>query len=164
MKKILLSVAAIALLFAACNKEDKNDTKTRTEYLTSGNWYVHSDKDIQTAPTDTTYDYIADSSYAPCDLDDFIKFNTDGTVVFDEGASKCSSLDPQSFSASWEFINNEQDIAVTFGDSTSTIKDTFHVSALDDNTFSMNSPYEYTSGGVTYKGDNITTYKHEPLQ
>jgi hypothetical protein len=104
---VILSVAVIA----GCKKDDnKNNAVTKTQLLTSGGWKLTSDY------YDPSVDYDGNGTkenevinfYSPCDKDDVLTFKTNGTVVSDEGATKCDPTDPQIISTTnWRFSDNE---------------------------------------------------------
>ena len=48
-----------------------------------------------------------------CTKDDLTKFNSDGTVNFDEGATKCDSGDPQTTYGTWSFNSDQTVLSVT---------------------------------------------------
>lgn len=109
---IILSVA----VFAACKKDDnKNSSKTKTQLLTSGSWKQTSI--FFTPAIDWNQDGHAENEvldlYSPCDRDDLMTFKTDGTVVHDEGATKCDPSDPQIVETTkWKFTDNESKIVI----------------------------------------------------
>jgi hypothetical protein len=109
---IILSAAVIT----GCKKDDsKASNKTKTELLTTGSWKQTS---IYFSPA---VDWDGDGHtenevlnlYSPCDRDDLMIFKTNGTVVSDEGASKCDPSDPQIIeTTSWKFSDNETKIVI----------------------------------------------------
>lgn len=112
MKKILLfTVLSIALVsISACSKSDdnttapptNNDPPTKTELLTrSGGWKM-SGLLLNGA---TFFDV-----FPACTKDDLIKFTADFNVLTDEGATKCASTDPQTYTEKWSFADNETKI------------------------------------------------------
>ena len=114
MKQVLLACICILAISAGCKK---GDSKSRTELLAQASW-KYAD-----AGLDANRDGTIDSPVPPgflqdCDLDNTITFNTNGTGVVDEGASKCDPSNPQSEPFSWTFKNNEQVITfsnISFG-------------------------------------------------
>lgn len=98
MSKIII-VLISCLGLAACKKEA---TTSRTYLLTAKNWRV-------TAATHTTtvngQSVVTDdyATYPACDCDDYLKFNSDNSVVRDQGALKCDASAPQTYSAHWHF-------------------------------------------------------------
>jgi len=61
--------------------------------------------------TGTTNDMFA--MMEDCEKDDTNKFNTDKTVVTDEGATKCDSSNPQKTTSTWSFNADETVLTIT---------------------------------------------------
>jgi hypothetical protein len=76
MKKILLLLAVSAFTFIGCKKEKKKTTK---EILTSKTWGAGSAKINGNVV-----------KFDDCELDNTVKFSTDGIVTEDPGTVKCS--------------------------------------------------------------------------
>ncbi len=108
MKKILFTAIVLSSFFVGCKKkEDKPATaQTRTQLLTANNWTLTAIV-ISTPgePDDNIFAIIED-----CFKDNFIKYNTNFTVVTDEGATKCDPNFPQSATNIWSFGPNESSI------------------------------------------------------
>lgn len=111
MKAKLLTVLSVvlALSFSACKKDDKKTSAT--DFLTSGNWKIVSDQE-KIGPADWV-EYIG--NYDACELDNFYKFNTDNTGVYDEGATKCDPGDLQTFPITWELLNSGTQLKISYG-------------------------------------------------
>jgi hypothetical protein len=45
-----------------------------------------------------------------CELDDFMKFQADGTLVVDQGPTKCDLAAPQTATQTWRFARNETEL------------------------------------------------------
>ena len=110
--KTLLFICCIVLLLFSCKKDNKS--KTRTELLTNGSWHV-------TAYTvDPAIDFDGDGTeetnvYAvmdECITDDRTTFFANGTGELDEGATKCSTNDPQTVPLTWTFDQAEEKLQV----------------------------------------------------
>lgn len=111
MKKIVLSLSALALIVASCKKEEVQPIveKTKTELLTSSGWKIDKyeyDND-QNGSIDETYG--ADS----CEVDDVISFKTDKTLTINSGTIKCGD---NGSSSVWSFYNSDNGIILD-GDS-----------------------------------------------
>ena len=100
-----LFLSAILLgftLLSSCSKDDEPNL-SRTELLTQKSWKL-----TQTAvlgisgPPESTA------------ADDIYTFSADGAYTFDEGASKEDPGDPQTITGTWEFIENESKIRLTY--------------------------------------------------
>ena len=132
LKKGLMLMAIVAILFAAC-KDDETDpvAKTKTEMITSGSW-VLSDALLNGSSFFGTMD--------DCEKDDFLTFKTNGDAITDEGPTKCDPADPQTETGTWKFSTDEKKITFDgdLGDLTSltdaelviTMTDSLDVSVL----------------------------------
>ena len=106
----LLLVINGATTTLSCKKDkDDNTAKTKTELLTTGSWK-------RTAlVSNPAYDWYGDGTFATdvlsvmkaCEKDNFETYNTNGIVETNEGATKCDPLDPQTWSVTWTFADNE---------------------------------------------------------
>ena len=105
--KVLAAVCCAAICFLACKKH--SESKSKKELLTTGTWHVTAYTvnpaiDFNGDGTDETDVYAVMDQ---CIRDDRTTFFTDGSAELDEGASKCSSGDPQKISLAWS-INQEE--------------------------------------------------------
>lgn len=105
----LLLAMAGTLLFQACKKDEKDTPKTKTELITTGTWKMTAytvnpaiDFDLD-GDTETNIFDILDG----CVKDDVTTFKTNGTAEGNEGATKCDTADPQTYSLTWSFASNE---------------------------------------------------------
>ena len=132
---------ASMVIFASCKKDDD---KSRTELLTQSNWKLVSDQEkAGSAPWE---EYIDD--YDPCELDNYFKFNTNGSVVLDEGPTKCDPTDPQTETGNWSFESNESRLNL----------DGYVVDIEELNGSTLTFTSTETFGGVTYIYKQI--YRH----
>jgi hypothetical protein len=113
MKKIQIRTFFIVLLSGlilagtSCSKDE--DEKTNKDLLVGKNWKMTA-LTINPAVFGVTDFY---SVLPACTADDLTKFNSDGTVNFDEGASKCESGDPQTTYGTWSLNSDQTVISVT---------------------------------------------------
>lgn len=104
-QKISILLFAGIFLFAACSKKDEGvPPPSKTVILTASSWKLGS------AGIGTSNLPIPASYLPPCDADNKITFKSDKTGVVDEGASKCDPGDPQTYTFTWDFANNETEI------------------------------------------------------
>ena len=105
----LLFLLLLTLIFSGCEKdEDKEPTKE--QLLMAKNWNATS---IPTSGTISTplgssqfqLDYI--TQMPACQKDNFLKFESNGKVTMDEGASKCITGNPQTLQGTWSLSNNQ---------------------------------------------------------
>lgn len=117
----VIAIVAFALLFTACKKDDDKPL-TREQILTSGKWKVTAitvDPAINFNGVMIT-DFYNSAFYPDCVKDNFSTFNANGTVIDDEGPTKCSTSDPQNVSGTWVFNSDKTIITLTYrGESTS---------------------------------------------
>lgn len=111
MKPLFVAVVACLLVtsFSACKK---NKTQSRTDLLAKSSWKFDN------AGLDMDRNGTADAPVPPgflqsCDTDNTITFNTDGTGIADEGATKCTATNPQTAPFTWSFKDNEQTITLS---------------------------------------------------
>lgn len=110
MRLVLLNIFAIVLITSvgACGKESgSQSSQTKTDLITATAWKI--DQIGVDADKNGTIDLP--QTLQDCELDNTFTFKKDGTGIFDEGATKCNSTDPQNGSYSWSFINNESGIS-----------------------------------------------------
>lgn len=106
MKKLLFVLASIGFVVYSCKKDNNKSSSSNTQLITSATWKydtVAIDRD-----KDGKADFQIPSGYLQaCDLDNKITFKADSTGILDEGATKCSSTDPQTATFKWWFKENE---------------------------------------------------------
>ncbi len=91
--------------FTACEKNnDDNQPKTKTELISRANWKLAS---ATVSGVDVT------ASIPGCQKDNTLAFAANGSGTSDEGATKCSSTDPQSSTFTWSFQNNETTLFIS---------------------------------------------------
>jgi hypothetical protein len=137
MKKLIVVAFILAgLTFVACNKDDdNNDTGATTiDLLASGTWK------IDTIGFDGNKDGIIDEEVpgglGECQLDNTITFNKDSaTGVFDEGALKCDSADPQTVNFGYQL---KGDTVINFtGDLPAELQGDVNIQSLTNTEFIM---------------------------
>ncbi|MFI5132243.1 MAG: hypothetical protein ACHQFX_19730, partial [Chitinophagales bacterium] len=103
------------------------------------------------------YDWYGNGVYAtdilaalnPCEADGFDTYKINGIVEINEGALKCDPLDPQTFTATWGFTDNENKI----------IYDGFDEYELVELTATtMRLQQTFVENGVSYT--HYETYEH----
>lgn len=82
MKNVLMLVLAGALMLSGCKKDDDNNCDLSVANL-AGSYKITSvlENGVETHNT---------SNYDPCELDDLIIFNTDGTYDYSDVGTVCS--------------------------------------------------------------------------
>jgi len=148
---LLLVISSVALSLS-CNKDDDNQTPTtKTELLTAAPWK-------RTAlVSNPAYDWNANGVSAtdilsimfPCEKDNFDTFKSNGTVETNEGPTKCNASDPQTWTATWVFADNETKI-IFDGFDEYTLVELTATTLIYESTFVEN--------GVTYT--HVESYGH----
>jgi len=92
-----------------CNKQDEAAVKTKTELISSGNWYFTAYTQTQNGLTTDIF-----AGMLSCHKDNYYVFRADGSGEFNYGVQKCSG-DPQSLPYTWTFIDNETKIKLDNG-------------------------------------------------
>lgn len=148
----LLLASILILAASSCKKDDEE--KTNTDKLTGKN-FVMSGWTIDPPVTIQGTSFADLWSFLPeCTKDDFMVFNADGTVTFDEGATKCDPGDPQTDQGTWTYVDNETKISVTADGET----DVMEIVELTDSTLkvSFEETEDFGDGEKTYT--NTITY------
>lgn len=103
----LAAICLCTALFAACKKDDD---PSRREILTSGNWRMTAfTLSVAGMQQSTGYD-----TQDPCIKDNLTLFKTDGTVISDEGATKCDPTAAQTSPVgTWELLENDTKFRLT---------------------------------------------------
>jgi hypothetical protein len=134
MKKVILGVLAMSLVFVAC-KKDEDDSPTNTQLLTNGSSKTWRIDKVLVDGVDVT------TSVGACSLDDNFVFNGDMTYEQNEGETKCDSTDSQVYdSGVWMFIENETKLVTV---ATSEDADTANIKLLSESSFNV----EFTDDG-----------------
>lgn len=158
MKKHILHagliLVAMAFVFTSCKKDDDDDpstnSKTNEEYLTSGYWKITAmtiDPGVSIGGTTITDIF---SQFPPCAKDDLIKFNSNGTITDDEGATKCDINDPQTTNdGTWVLSQDKKSVTVDYPD-----EDAFTMTFIEISDTKMKGSYtaveDWGSGPLTY--------------
>lgn len=116
MKKLLITLTTFSLLFGSCKKEETPVNKSKTDLLCAHYWKlasatVNPPLDIDGVPVTDIF-----ATFDDCQKDDLTKYNTDKTVIYDEGATKCDPSASQTTSGTWSF-NSDETILTENGDS-----------------------------------------------
>ena len=148
---VLLWFLQITMLFSCKKSEQTNSSKTKTELITSAPWK-------RTALTSTpAYDWNADGVFDtnimntmfPCEKDNFETYYLNGMVETNEGASKCTPTDPQTWSVTWAFAENE----------TKLIWDGYdEYTLLELTTTTLKFKSTFVENGISYT--HVETYGH----
>ena len=138
-QKITLGLTILSLLLiGSCKKKDDSPAKSKTENLCSSPWITTSmtiSPAINIGGTLITDWY---SQFEACEKDDKMKYESNKTGIYDEGATKCSAGDPQTEPFTWSFDLTETKITQD--------GETYDIIQLDESTFKIS---------VVYDGDDV---------
>jgi len=107
----IMLLSGLILAGTSCSKDE--DEKTNKDLLTGKDWKMTA---LTVNPAVVIEGISFSDFYAflpACTQDDLTKFNSDGTVNFDEGATKCDSGDPQTTYGTWSFNADQTVLSVT---------------------------------------------------
>jgi hypothetical protein len=97
----------IGLSLFACKKK-KDEAPDKTSLLVAQAWKLDA-AGIDTN-NDGTIDPVPGFSVPSCTADNTFVFNSNGTGVIDEGATKCNTSAPQTSPFNWNFLTGETTI------------------------------------------------------
>jgi len=104
----LLTVAFVLTNLTSCQKDDPKPASSKTGLLTAKAWKETDFKVDGKSAFDTVV--------KACDKDDLLKFNTDKSITFNEGALRCDPASPQTSMGSWDFTTSETVLKITDSD------------------------------------------------
>ena len=139
-KKFTFAILAAVMLISIVGCKKDLAEKGKAEILTNGSWRLTGHTFYSITNTVDIY-----ATYAPCEKDNIFHFNNNGTLDIEEGASKCDSTDPQSYSVGWQFLDNRQSRVVIYG--------TEFIATITDNEFQLSTPYN-----DPYEDHTVMTY------
>jgi len=147
--KFLLAVCILSVF--GCKDEEATPSKTRTELLTLSPWKMTAatyDPGVDLGGTIVTDIYA--QVFEDCDKDDTQKYNTNGTLVYDEGENKCDPSLPQTGTSSWRFNTDETKIIIDSDDEL-----TFDIEAITSSELQISQIYD----GDEIGGNPLLKYK-----
>lgn len=129
-------LATTTLLFACKDKVTENSKliKSKSELLCAAPWkltkYYHvNNKGI-------VEDYYIDSEL--CEVDNLIGYSQDGSLIIDEGETKCSPTDQQMTSHTWKFTLDESKIIHSWDP-----LDAWQIEELNEHAFTYSLMFDY---------------------
>ncbi len=157
--KINVILSLCLLTIVGCKDADTEPAAlTKTELITSSPWVLKAvtvEPGIDFLGTIVT-DFYA-QVYEDCDKDDFEKYNTNGTLVYDQGEIKCDPSTSQTEISSWRFNTDESKIIIDNDDEL-----TFDIEDLSEVTmkYSQILNGEDIGGNPLLKYKFVWTYNH----
>ncbi len=159
MKKLLLGCAALTLLFASCKKDDSTKDAGARGSLTNGQWKVTASSAVIEYPAPIgTQNQDVYSILPECQKDNLFRFNSDGNIISNEGATKCNASDPQeTTNGKWTLSSDEKKMSLSgsFNGASMTID----ADVITLNQSSLVLKYVTTFGG--FNSTTTTTYTHQ---
>lgn len=157
MYKISLLLILAASL-GACKKDSEN-SPNKAELLTAKSWRISAQSSSYSSPSINNGAAITTDEYAAmasCERDNLFKFSANQTLVFDEGATKCDSSDPQTQNGTWYF--NSDQTRLTLSDPSQGIPtSSFDIIAISASKLQLRYTYSYSSGGISAtQTENVT--------
>jgi hypothetical protein len=143
--KTILSVLVLVLflVISSCSKDDDKQGATKAQ-LIARNW---KQTDLLAAQAGLPPVSIFDTFFDPCNKDDIWQFKSDGTYSVVEGASKCTSTDPDTVTTgTWQLTDNDTKIII---DDASEPAQTLNIVELTNTSFKL-------SGTETINGTVVT--------
>ena len=134
----LFLLVALTFAFGACKKDDNN--KSNREQLIEKNWRmtaVTTDPPINFGGIQFSDLY---AQFQDCDKDDLLIFKTNGTVNYDEGATKCDPTDPQTTTGVW-VLNTDETVVTVDGESWTILE-------ISDNRLKVKYTTDFFGNGV----------------
>ena len=100
----------LTVLFSACKKDIPVDANT--SLLASHPWRISAfaDTDNTVKPPETVDVFVSFPIYR---RDDTYRFNTDNSLIFDEGSLKENAADAQNTAGKWQFQNEQKSLTIT---------------------------------------------------
>ena len=144
-----LITLVLSVTWASCSKSSSNDNNTNITLLTKSTWkFDTSGIDMD---KNGTID-MEDPFIKTCFKDNTFVFNTDSTVVMDEGADKCST-NPQTSTYSWTISGNPP---ILRSDVDSILAQGVKISTLTDTKLTVYKDSSYLGFNIRY----ILSLKH----
>jgi Lipocalin-like domain len=143
--KSIISLLALSffIIISSCSKDDDDQGATRAQ-LIARNW---KQTDLLAAQAGLPPVSIFDTFFEPCNKDDIWQFKSDGTYTVVEGASKCSSTDPDTISTgTWQLTDGDTKIIV---DDASEPAQTLNIVELNTTTFKLSGTETINNTVVT---------------
>ena len=98
----LLLILIITLVFAGC-KKDKDAEPTQEQIISGKDWHIASIM----VTTGLSPSALEAKGYLPtCQTDNFLRFETNGKVTYDEGSTKCLPNAPQTQQGNYTINGN----------------------------------------------------------
>lgn len=131
----------VVLAMASCKKDDP----TTIELLTHADGWIFVSATVDPPIVDPFTGTSITDFYAQmdaCDKDNITIFQDNGTVIFDEGATKCDPNDPQTTTGTWALSADETTITLD-GES-------WNIESITKSSMRINTSFVESYSGITY--------------
>jgi hypothetical protein len=111
MNRLLLTLTALIVIFASCNKADEQASVE--DDLRSGTWRITSERITYKDPVtygDSTQLY--QPFLLPCVVDNTLEFKANYTGILNFGSDHCSSTEPGTKEFTWGVTENDTHLAI----------------------------------------------------
>ena len=153
MKKHVLILAFIALLFGSCAKETVYVEPEKSIGLVGTKWIITAQTDFIEPLGQPGHLEDVFASWTPCERDDVQSFAAGGIYLVEEGSSKCDPSNPQTVeTGTWKLSEDKKTLTMT--EQVSNITISFDVLQLDDKTMKLSFTYTF----FNVKTTNTTTF------
>jgi hypothetical protein len=142
-------------VFSCSDNDDMfAEEKTKTELLTAAPW--RRTALISTPAYDWYGNGVADtdvlSIMLPCEKDNLDSYSQNGVFLTNEGPTKCNPSDPQTWTLTWTFADNQTKLVFDGTD----VHDVYTLMELTETTLKFQ--ITFVENGVTYT--HVETYSH----
>lgn len=143
MKRALWLACALFFAFTGCKKDDDEESQKERSELLIGTWQITGFSSSPGIDYDEDGDVETDLyGFIPaCTQDDLTKFLTGGITQTDEGATKCSPTDEQTYEGTWALEDNDNTLVLD--------GDPYNIAQLDNSILKVTFSDE-DDDGVSY--------------
>jgi hypothetical protein len=135
--KRLLTIFVLSLILLSCkkDKDDNNESTSKTTLLTQKTW-----KPVNVQKRSTTTDPWETNNFSmqACALDNIWTFSTNGSYLQDDGLTSCSSSTGTIDSGTWNFNSDETHMTIIITSSGINLTEDCTIEQLDENTLIYN--------------------------
>jgi hypothetical protein len=161
MKKLLLSLAAVTLLFTSCGKDDDN-LVSRKAVITTGKWKLTAGN-VSGTVSGVPINYDIFTVIEDCQKDDLGIFRPDMHFIVDAGAVKCDSADDQQTDfGTWSLVENDTKLQFPLDGIVPGVgaNNTSTINYLDNATMKLSGTGTQDFGGTSYNFSYNITLAH----
>ncbi len=116
--KLVHALPLFSILFLAGCKKDTAVSTPNKDIITGGSsksWLIKKVVATLTVAGNVQTTDVTNTFFQPCELDNYTTFNSDGSLLLNEGATKCNSSDPQIQNGTYALNADESKLTVSDG-------------------------------------------------